>query len=121
MAERRCRRILYRSPIDYNRRKRCDYMTCCDVCGKRKKTYLVPGAFGAYSFSGCAECIEEAYEPYEWLTYAGGFAKVALSKYPKDLPAGEVQRIRHILDFYGKTDSDFMEDCKNAVKEREEQ
>lgn len=88
----------------------------CDVCGREKNTYMMSGKFGSYSFEACDECINEGYEPYEHLTYSGGFAKVALRKYPTKLPEWEVKLIKHILNFYNKSEDDFIKDCEESVK-----
>ena len=92
----------------------------CEICKKKLKSedecLLVSGRFGSYSFGGCAECISKGYEPYEYLIYAGGFAKIAVKKYPDKLPEKQVERIRNILDFYKKTDEEYLEDCKKSLE-----
>lgn len=89
----------------------------CEVCGKEAKTFIVPGTFGAYSFSACTECMKKGYEPYKWLTYGGGFAKIAAKRYPSFISTMQVNAIRNILKFYKKTDEEYIVDCKKAVEE----
>ena len=91
----------------------------CEVCGKEAKTFIVPGTFGAYSFSACAECVKKHYEPYKCLTYGGGFGKIAAKRYPSFISAMQVKVIRNILKFYKKTDEEYIADCKKAVEEFE--
>lgn len=88
----------------------------CEVCGKETKNFVVPGTFGSYSFSACAECIKEGYEPYKWITYGGGFGKIATKRYPSFVSTMQVDKIRRILKFYGKSEEEYIENCKKAVE-----
>ena len=92
----------------------------CEVCNKKIKNeselVSVPGRFGSYSFEACIECAKNGYEPYEYLIYSGGFAKIALKKYPDKLPEDQIKLIRHILSFYNKTDEEYLDDCKRSVE-----
>lgn len=90
---------------------------CCEVCGRESKTIVVPGTFGSYSFSACRKCIKEDYEPYKWITYGGGFGKIAAKRYPSFISSKQVDKIRKILGFYSKTEEEYIEDCKKAVEE----
>ena len=87
----------------------------CSVCGKDAEIWAIPGHFGSYSYGSCDECIIKMVEPYYYLTYGGGFAKVAVKKYPRLMPEIVVRIIRRNLDFHGKTDEEFLEDCKGNI------
>lgn len=91
----------------------------CEICGKEAKTIIVPGTFGSYSFSACSECIQEEIEPYKWIIYGGGFGRIAAKRYPSFVSAMQVDKIRRILNFYGKTDIEYIEECKKAVEKFE--
>ena len=91
----------------------------CEVCEKETKTYVVPGTFGSYSFSACAGCLNEDIEPYKFITYGGGFARISLKRFPSYISSMQVDKIRRILKFYGKTEDEYIEDCKKAVEEFE--
>lgn len=88
----------------------------CEICGKETKTIIVSGTFGSYSFSACTACIKEKIEPYKWITYGGGFGKIAAKRYPSFICAMQVDKIRRILKFYGKSEEEYIEDCKKAVE-----
>ena len=92
-------------------------MNKCCVCGKMMEDlFIAQGGYGSYSFSCCLDCLSKHLEPYEMLTYHGGFAKVALKRYPYNMQEKYIKNIRENLKFYNKTDEEFLEDCRRNIK-----
>lgn len=92
-------------------------MSKCCVCGKMTKDlFLAQGSYGSYSFSCCLDCLSKHLEPYEMLTYHGGFAKVALKRYPHNMQEKYIKNIRANLEFYNKTNEEFLEDCRRNIE-----
>ena len=92
-------------------------MNKCCVCGKMTEDlFIAQGGYGSYSFSCCLDCLSKHLEPYEMLTYHGGFAKVALKRYPHNMQEKYIKNVRANLEFYHKTDEEFLEDCRRNIE-----
>lgn len=91
-------------------------MERCSVCGHVAVTMPVAGKYGSYSYCTCDNCLKRELEPYEMLTYHGGFAKVALKRYPHNMQEKYIKNIRANLEFYNKTDEEFLKDCRQNIE-----
>lgn len=88
----------------------------CEVCGKFDQPNVVCGAFGAYTYNICLDCLIEGKEPYnmivEYIANAGRF--------PEDINEEYQKLVRKQLRLHNKTEEEFSQDINKALEEEYE-
>lgn len=85
----------------------------CEVCGKFDQPIVVCGAFGAYSYNICIDCLTEGKEPYKnmvaYISCAGRF--------PEDINETYQKLVREQLKLHNITEDQFIHDVDIALEE----
>jgi predicted HicB family RNase H-like nuclease len=84
----------------------------CDVCGAQGKVVVLASSMGPISYAYCKTCCEKGLEPY-----AGMVAYLSICDYPEGVRSEVMERVQGILKELGKTEEEFIKDCKAADEE----
>ncbi|MDF2841589.1 MAG: hypothetical protein K0R00_15 [Herbinix sp.] len=84
----------------------------CDVCSKEANVVVLSSSMGPISWAYCENCATKRLEPY-----GGMIAYISSLNYPDDVNPDYVKEIRRILKELGKTEEEFIADCKKSNEE----
>ena len=93
------------------------YTGKCDVCGKETMVADCASTMGPVSLSYCKDCLESGAEPYSFMASYIACA----GEWPDDIRPEVQERVRRLLVFHGKTETEFAEDVSSLLKEDLEQ
>ena len=88
----------------------------CAVCGRAAPVYVACSGYGPVSIAYCESCLRNAMEPYSIVV-----AYIACAgRFPKDINEAYQRDVRRMLPLWGKSESEFIRDVNEAIREMEE-